>query len=99
MFLGIFLSFLSISVLHSHNFNFQTKSQISDVHEKHVSDLFLDSELNCTINYLNNSLIIDSDNLDYSKLLFQKEQYLTSEIFNIPITKQFILFTLRGPPA
>lgn len=58
LFLIIFLAFLSISVSHSHHFEyvFNSKSEITSEHDNIYLDPLLDSSLNCTIHTFFNTL-------------------------------------------
>ena len=99
LFLGIFISFLTISISHSHHFSFHNTSQFtSESSSDHLADLFLDSELNCAIHFLNNSLFGYSESLELSNDLFPQDQHFTLKVFNKSLTKQFFQFSLRGPP-
>jgi uncharacterized membrane protein len=100
LFLIVFITFLGLSISHSHHFGITTKdnASISEENNNNNADPFLDSSLNCTIHTFVNSLkfdIVFSFNEIIPELNKAHDNYYELSNYSYPLSN---LNQLRAPP-
>jgi len=99
IFLGIFLSFLVISITHSHNYQIiSAEGNFSAKNDSYLTDQYLDNELNCLIHSFSNSIFSGIANAESLVAYSTKENiYRTISISHLSSELQFSNH-LRAPP-
>ena len=96
--LGIFFSFLFLSFSHTHHYDFSTNSNVHPTHNhSEIFDLFLDSELNCTIQSFGNSIEVSSD-ITFSGIITPIDRTFVNSYKFYHFSDFSSLKDLRAPP-
>ena len=99
LFLGIFFSFLFLSFSHTHQYELFTSSKVLPTHNhSEIVDLFLDSELNCTIQSFGNSIEVIGD-IVFSGIITSIDRTFVNSYKFYHYSDFSSLKDLRAPPT